>query len=62
MKNYDKEKEVYDRNYKQIEAMYYKGYMIDQMVNGMRNMDKIDVIAIIQVIEGRKHQRSKIRA
>ena len=55
MKNYDKEKETYDRNYKQIEAMYYKGYTIDQMVNSMRNLEKIDTIAIIQRIEGRKH-------
>lgn len=62
MRNYDKEKEIYDRNYKQIEAMYYKGYTIDQMVNSMRSLDKIDVIAIIQTIEGRKHQKVKLRA
>ena len=57
MKNYEKMKETYDRNYKRIEAMYYKGYTINQIVDSMPSMDKIEVIGIIQTIEGLKHRK-----
>ena len=57
MKNYEKMKETYDRNYKRNEAMYYKGYTINQIVDSMPSMDKIEVISIIQTIEGLKHRK-----
>jgi hypothetical protein len=44
----------YDHNYKQIEAMYWKGYSTQQICNNMSHMQKIEVIDIIQEIEGVK--------
>lgn len=56
MKYYDKDKN-YDKYYKRIEAMYYKGFSIDEIVNNIRGMDRIDIINIIQLVEARKNLR-----
>ena len=56
MKYYDKDKE-YDKYYKRIEAMYYKGLSIDEIVNNIRGMNRIDIINIIQLVEARKNLR-----
>lgn len=58
MKYYDKDKNKdYDKYYKRIEAMYYKGFSIDEIVNNIRGMDRIDIINIIQLVEARKNLR-----
>lgn len=54
MKYYDKD---YDKYYKRIEAMYYKGFSIDEIVNNIRGMNRIDIIDIIQLVEARKNLR-----
>lgn len=56
MKYYDKGKD-YDKYYKRIEAMYYKGLSIDEIVNNIRGMNRIDIIDIIQLVEARKNLR-----
>ena len=42
MKYYDKDKE-YDKYYKRIEAMYYKGLSIDEIVNNIEVIYKITI-------------------
>ena len=61
-KHIRKENELREKRYKKIEGMYYSGYTIEQMINEMRTMDKLDVIRIIQTIEGKKHLKTKVRA
>ena len=61
-KHIRKENELREKRYKKIEGMYYNGYTIEQMINEMRTMDKLDVIRIIQTIEGKKHLKTKVRA
>ena len=56
MKYCDKDKD-YDKYYKRIEAMYYKGLSIDEIVNNIRGMNRIDIIDIIQLVEARKNLR-----
>lgn len=60
-KHIRKEKELREKRYKKIEGMYYNGYTIEQMINEMRTMDKLDVIRIIQIIEAKKHLKIKVR-
>lgn len=60
-KHIRKEKELCEKRYKKIEGMYYNGYTIEQMINEMRTMDKLDVIRIIQTIEAKKHLKIKVR-
>lgn len=60
-KHIRKEKELREKRYKKIEGMYYNGYTIEQMINEMRTMDKLDVIRIIQTIEAKKHLKIKVR-
>ena len=61
-KHIRKENELREKRYKKIEGMYYSGYTIEQMINEMRTMDKLDVIRIIQTIGGKKHLKTKVRA
>lgn len=50
----------YDHNYKQIEAMYWRKYTVQQICNNMSHMPNIEVIDIIQEIEGVKQVRKDI--
>ena len=50
-------KEDRDSIYRQVEAMYYKGLSIDEIVNNIRGMNRIDIIDIIQLVEARKNLR-----
>lgn len=49
-------KEQNDFNYKKIHAMYSKGYSIDDICNGCQELERWEVIDIIQKVEGKKHQ------
>ena len=53
----NKQDKNYDHNYKQIEAMYWKGFSIQAICNSMSHMSKIEVIDMIQEIEGMKFIR-----
>lgn len=55
-------KNDYDVTYRQIEAMYHKGYSSEEIARNM-NMSKIDVLDYVQKIfamDMRKRQRRNI--
>jgi len=45
-------REARDLQYRKIEAMYHKGYSIDDMVQATRNLERFEVIDIVQCIFG----------
>lgn len=47
-----KTRDDYDRNYRKVEAMYWKNYSIDQICANMSHLPRFEVIDMIQKIFG----------
>ena len=56
---FTKTKEQKDRDYKRIHAMYSKGYTFDEMYSECGDMEKWEVIDIVQTIEGKLRQKAE---
>lgn len=59
---HNRTKEEKDFNYKRIHAMYSKGYSNDDICNECPELDRWEVLDIIQKVEGRKKQVEERRA
>ena len=57
-----KTKEQKDREYKRIHAMYSKGYTFDEMYSECGDMERWEVIHMVQIIEGKIRQRKEREA
>ena len=50
---------AYNRNYRQIEAMYHSDFSIEEIVKQMPHMRHIEVLDIIQTIFGKEQVRKE---